>query len=288
MNARAGIESLIQVETDKYAAQITLRREIIKSDPDYYFQCPPETLPLAWEALETLLPNMARYWPEQFTLGIDSEQWTWTNHLLSETVAFTLGSDALNPLAWLGTQVQEDLILMAPQANGEIVCVGGHLCFAAGWDLGEKMGRNFLDIHASVPEFRERIGTPSTLLMQRLKPGRSVERQNWSIAASNQLNLAPKLASQWEPSRNGITPENAGERVQFRVEQQTLTRLPRTSGILFTIHTYLNPLAEVVSDPARRGRLRSMLGQFPPAMLVYKGMTPYYGVLLGYLGGDAP
>jgi hypothetical protein len=119
--------------------------------------------------------------------------------------------------------------------------------------------------------------------MRRLKVERPVSRLNWSITSTDQLNLAPALAAEWHPSRYAITPENAGERVFFRIEFQTLTRLPQTGGILFTIHTYVTPLSEVVEDPASLRRLTAVMRDFPETMKDYKGMHPYYPALMRYL-----
>jgi hypothetical protein len=290
MNARAEPGALIQVEADRYREEIALKERIIASDPRYYVQCPPEAEPLAWEALELLLFDMVARLPEHFALerqrGSKGERWTWTNRLLGTVETFTPGDAAslpLPPLDWLGRQVQEDLILMASGADGETVCAAGHLCFAAAWCLDDKIGETFLRVHDPVPEFRERIGTASDQLMRRLKPGRPVSRQNWSVVSTDQLNLAPALAQQWHASRYGITPANVAERIFFRVEHQTLTRLPHTGGVLFTIHTYINPLEDVIAAPARLRRLTAVLRDLPHDLKVYKGMAPYFDVLLAHL-----
>ena len=286
MDAQAGVASLIEVEADKYPAELALKSEILASRPSYYMQCPPETEPLAWEMLELLLPDMAANLPQHFALQRDGNRWTWTNHLLNTTTTFILGDPStlpLPPLDWMGRQVQEDLILMREGADGEAICAGGHLCFGSAWCLEDKIGMSFLNIHEDVPGFRSQVGTPSDLLMRRLKPNRSVARLNWSVTCNDQLNLAPILASDWHKNRYGITLDNAANRFFFRVERQTLTRLPQTRGILFTIHTYLNPLEDVICDPARLRRLAAVLHDYPAALITYKGMTPYFDTLLAYL-----
>ena len=48
-----------------------------------------------------------------------------------------------------------------------------------------------------------------------------------------------------------VTDENAGWRLHVRVERETLTRLPRTRAILFTIRTYVHRLDRYGRDPAR-------------------------------------
>lgn len=286
MNARAGVGALIEVEPDRYAAQLALKRDILASDEAYYFQCPPTAEPLAWEALEILLPHMAKTLPQFFSLNAMNPRWVWRNKLTDETTRFTPGvTDSLprSPLDWLGRQVQEDLIFMAPGSEGGTVCVAGHLCFASGWSLGDKLGRTFSQVHAEVPEFAERLGRPADLLMGRLKAGRPVERLNWTIHATDQLNLAPVLAHEWTRSRHEVTPKNAGTQCVLRLERQTLTRLPRTVGTLFTIHTYVHPMAEVAVDPARARRMAAILRDMPEATRRYKGLTPYINPLLSYL-----
>ncbi len=286
MDVRGGVMSLIEVEEDKFAAQVAMKQEIVASDALYYMQCPADAEALAWEALEILLPDMAEHLAQYFALERQGGAWTWTNRLLGTMDTFQFGeADTLpcSPLAWIGRQIQEDLILMRAGAEGEAILCAGLLCFGAGWCLEDKMRRPFLQIHDPVPGFREHIGTPADLLMRRLKPHRSVGRLNWSITSTDQLNLAPCLAAQWQMSRYGMTPDNVGRRVCFRVERQTLTRLPRTGGTLFTIRTYVNTLDEVIADPAHLHRLASVLRDYPDALKEYKGMTPYFDTLMAYL-----
>jgi uncharacterized cupin superfamily protein len=286
MNARAGVGTLIEVEESEYARQLALKTSIIESHLDYYFRCPDDYLPLAWECIELVLPNMAEHHPSSFRLIIDGDNWTWTNSLLSTATSFTMGdlsSLPLHPLDWLGRQVQEDLILMAETDDGNTVCVGGQLCFPAGWCLDDKLGKNFLHIHEEVPQFIERIGRPADLMMRRLKPGRPTGRLNWTIGTKNELNLAPRLSHEWVTSRRGITSENAGDRCFLRIERQTFSRLPVTRGILFTIHTYINSVSEVVEDEQRLNRFTAVIKGIPRATREYKGMAAYADDLIDYL-----
>ena len=291
MDASAWAAPLLDVEPDRFAAQMALKEAVLDAVPAYYFHCPAEAEILAWEALELLLVETARDWPDHFRLDRAGEWWTWENRLRGETTRFRLGdAETLPrpPLDWLGRQFQEDLILMAAGANGEAaVCVAGTLCFGSGWCLGDKIGRPFLNVHAPVPGFGAGPGAASDLLLRRLKPGRPVGRWNWTLPATGRLNLAPALAAEWAGGRAGITPENAGERCFLRTERQTLSRLPRTGGVLFTVHTYLRSVAEVAADPEDAERLLAHVRSLSPAMREYRGMTGYVGALTGYLEGAA-
>lgn len=293
MNARAlAVASLIEVEPDKYRAELAEKDAILAGDYRYYYQAPPGTEAMQWEAIALLLPNMARHHPQHFALRADGDRWTWTNRLLGTETALTLGDPAslpLPPLDWLGRQVQEDLILMAEDGEAGTPLVAGHLCFGAGWCLDDKLGRSFLDIHAPVALFAETIGRSSDLLMRRLKPDHPVARVGWSITTSTDLNRSPAVANKWRQDVATIDAANAGERCHLRLERQTLSRLPRTRAILFTIHTYLAPIAATIATeaPERARRLAGTLRTAPDEFLRYKGITQFYRPLLAYLESQA-
>lgn len=279
-------DCLIEVDPAHYRAELALKGAILAGDYRYYYQAAQGTMPLQWEALELLLPNLARHHSQHFTLARSAERWTWTNHLLGAEVAFTLGDPAslpLPPLDWLGRQVQEDLLIMAGDVEAGTPLVAGQLCFAAGWCLDDKLGRPFLAIHDPVPQFAERIGRASNLLMERLKPGHPTGRVGWSITVGDDLNRAPIVADRRRGDRREITADNAGERCYLRLERQTFSRLPRTWGILFTIHTYRAPIAAVAGEPERARRLAAVLRTMPPAVRAYKGLTPYADSLIAFL-----
>jgi uncharacterized cupin superfamily protein len=287
MNAKAGVGELIEVDELHYAHEIALKGEVLATDFRYYCQCEAEIEPLAWETIELLLPDMALHHPKHFALEMSGDRWTWTNNLLGTVTEFTLNNAStlpLTPMDWIGRQVQEDLILMADNGDDRgSICVGGHLCFPASWCLDDKIGENFLRIHEDIPQFIERIGKPANLMMQRLKPGRPTGRINWTISSTNRLNLAPRLFHEWVPSRRGVTADNAGERCFMRVERQTFSRLPKTNGILFTIHTYINPVAEVIDDPDRLRRFTAVVKGIPRPTREYKGMSSFADALIDYL-----
>lgn len=282
-------DCIIDVDPVEYRRELALKDEILASDQHYYYQTLPGTDAKQWETIEILLPNMARYYPVHFTLTMDGNCWYWTNRLLETETAFTLGDPAtlpLPPLDWIGRQVQEDLCVMDGNDPGSPL-VAGHLCFASGWCLDDKMGQSFLAIHAPVPQFAEKIGRPADLMMQRVKTGRPTARVNWTIHPSDRLNCAPVMKQRYAREHDGITPENAGERYYLRSEWQTFVRYPRTNAVLFTIRTRVTPLADALADPDDARRLATLLRTMPPAMLAYKSLTRHAETLLAYLDAQS-
>lgn len=181
----------------------------------------------------------------------------------------------------LGDRVQEDLLVLTLQ-EPQVPLVAGHLCFPNAWSLDEKLGRSFLEIHAPVPGFAESIGTASQKLMERLKPGRPVERLNWAIKATAQLDLTNPWAV-WEAEQKAlVTAENAGARCYLRVERQTLSLLPETKSVLFTLHTYVQAMETLTSLQLQR--VRGVVATCPDEMLAYKGIAPFAAPLRAWLG----
>ncbi len=286
MNARAYAGPLIEIVLERYESEISLRRQIVATDPAYYHACPYDALDSVWETVELVLTDLAEHHPNHFSLEKMGSRSVWTNRLLGERIEFEIGKaigDYSSPLDFLGSQIQDDLILMRTALDGEAVCSAGHLCFAAGWCLGDKLGRSFLNIHEEVPLFHEQIGISSDLLLRRLKPGRPVMRCNWTISETDDLNRAPRFKQEYISKGATVTPENAGERCFFRVERQTLSRLPISGAILFTIHTYINTIAEVVEDTVRREMLKGAILTMPATTRRYKSADAYYEALAEYL-----
>ncbi len=95
--------------------------------------------------------------------------------------------------------------------------------------------------------------------------------------------LAPWTQPAWRHLRREVTPDNAGERCYLRLERQTLSVLPGTGTVLFTIHTYRAPVAREVEDPARRRLLAGVLRTLPPETSDYKGVSLFLPSLISWL-----
>lgn len=279
-------DCLIAVDEQHYREELALKNELLANDYPYYFQAPKETAPLQWDVLALLLANMTSHYPQHFVLRVDDDRWTWQNALLGCETTFKFGDAAslpLPPLDWLGRQVQEDLLILSDKIAAGLALVAGQLCFPNAWCLDDKMGKSFLAIHREVPQFAEHLGRSSLLLLERLKVGHPVWRMNWAFKASSRLNLTPRFSQEVQQSCLEITTENIAERCFLRVERQTLSRLPRTNGILFTIHTYQTPVATVAENAEYARLIAGVVRTTPTETLVYKGMAPFAGLLLRYL-----
>ncbi|MVM29964.1 DUF3445 domain-containing protein [Spirosoma sp. HMF4905] len=279
-------DRLIDVD-EQYPNQIALKRQQLSDLPAYYYQTLPDYETAQWEVLELVLENIARFFPDSFTLHRQDNQWIWQNHILNEETAFTFGDTQTlpnDPLDWVGRQVQEDLILLS---GDDVRLVAGQLCFGNDWCLDEKLGLPFWQIHAPIVSIVEPMMRAAQTLMERLPVGRPVWRLNWSVKVSDQLDMTsrhiPTMHQLLTDHLPSLIPDTIGDQLYVRVERQTLTRLPGSGAILFGIHTYQNLLANEAIDPERAARMAQVFSTTPSAMLAYKSMTHFLPALLEYL-----
>lgn len=283
-----GTRNLIDID-QHYHTELALKNELLVHNHQRFFQALSNTQALQWEVLEIILPSIARSYPEHFELTIGDHNWTWQNRLLAETTQFIPGdldSLPLAPLDWLGRQIQEDLLILSGTKEDGMPLVAGHLCFPNAWCLDDKMTLPFLAIHHPVPLFMTAVGHPAYLLLERLKTDRPVWRINWSLVTTAQLSLTPDVVQQGKLHHHTMIPANIGNNCFVRVEKQTLLRLPRTNAILFTVHTYREPIASVIETPGHAQRIAHTIRTSPDELLDYKGITAFKDVLLDYLDAN--
>jgi hypothetical protein len=269
-----GDAPVIEVDDAAYGEELALKRALLQRDHSYCYAAQPHTTLATWEVLALILQDLAVQSPADFSLHRSGAEWTWTNHLLGETTTFRYGDSTTlpwEPLDWVGRQVQEDLLLLAPGVgvlpegpdaeahSPDYRLVAGQLCFPNRWSLGEKLGLTFLAVHEPVPGFVEQIGHASNLLLARLKPSRPVWRYNWSLTVGGELDLSTRVYADVLARMSAVTPANCGETCFLRAERQVLARLPQSGAVLFTIHTYRTPLAALVHDAAWAQRFLKFL-----------------------------
>jgi dimethylamine monooxygenase subunit A len=181
----------------------------------------------------------------------------------------------LHPIDAAGRLVQEDLCLLVREAAGWVLGAAS-VCFPSRWDLAAKIGRSVSQIHGPVPDYAQ-IEAAVDQSMDRLSVERPRWRLNWTILPAPELHQPPA------PSRTPPEAYPGLDGLWFRVERQTLRRLPVTGAVLFTIRTYRAPLAGIVADPVVAADLAATLRTVDPAHAGYKGWQQILDPLLADL-----
>lgn len=264
----------------EYECELAERAEILSADPSRYAVL-PHMRPACWDAMVTLMRELASAYPETMSLERSGPVWRWRNDRLGITKEFVFGDDAslpVEPLAFIASQVQEDIVLL-DQRDGDLFADAGVVTFAADWSFGFDVGMTFLEIHGPVPRLRESgVITRAREFLMRLQSGETYRRTNWSMTIGRRLDVSTERYHEWGRDRTMIktVPDDEfGRLVHLRVEVQHLIRLPESGSICFLIRTYMLPLADLAAYEPWRVRAAAVLAELPDDMADYKGIIAY-------------
>ncbi|MBJ7504822.1 MAG: DUF3445 domain-containing protein [Ilumatobacteraceae bacterium] len=185
------------------------------------------------------------------------------------------GVDALVDAA---LAVPDDLAVLRSIATGDgeqLPFVAGVVCSPSRWRLADKIGHDMLAVHQPVALYGEHIGAAVDTTLTRLSPDKPVWRSNWTLEDH------PALFQPFAPGRQLV--EHPTE-LWIRIERETLRRLPRTQGVLFTIRSFQEPLTTYVQrGPEAIGVLRELVARLPDAVARYKSVYDYRAATLTWL-----
>jgi hypothetical protein len=271
---------------DDYAAELAERAAVLAADPTRCQELPHMRV-AAWDALTTLLPELAVTCPGTTVLDRDGDRWTWRNDLLGTDRSFTVGDDASlpeGPLAFLGSQIQEDVVLL-DQREGALWADAGLVTFAADWSMGFDVGMRFLEVHGPVPRVHEAgVVQRAEQFLMRLQPGEEYRRTNWTMTVDRRLDTSTETYAEWGRDRRLVVDDPAlPDRLHLRVEVQHLIRLGVSNAVCFLVRTYLLSLRELAAVPEWRERLGAVLAELPDDMADYKGLTRFRAPAVAWL-----
>jgi hypothetical protein len=285
-------EPLCDLEKARYHEDVSLKRRLLHEDLNYYFHGGDATMPAQWDVLELVATDLARMYPDFFAWRVEGDTRHWGNALTGESISFRWNDPAtlpFEPLDWIGRQIQEDLVLLNSDANA--VFIGGQLCFANGWDIGDRLGKSFQQIHQRTPQATMPSVHTGARFLETLKPGRTYWRMSWNFKLSGQMDMTTRHRSAYKAdfARRApkLTSSDVGEAVFIRIERQTFTRLHPSGALLFGIHTYNSLVAEEASDRSRARRILNVLRGAPRDVKDYKAITPIEAPLVAFLESRA-
>lgn len=172
---------------------------------------------------------------------------------------------------------ESDVLLLSRDTDGGFRLRGGVGCFLTGWALEEKLGLTLNEIHGVVPGLNPAIGHAIDQFLSGLQPGVAFHRDNWGIAATQELNM--------HPSRRLPSPQLPVvlSRLWLRVEHQALVALPETRGVLFGIRIALHRLDAIAANETVAAGLARALQTMPRELARYKRLDTVRGKLIAAL-----
>jgi hypothetical protein len=258
-----------------YPDELRQRRALLAERHDEVFAALLGSEAARAETLSCVADHLCRHHPTWFQRKANAL----VNALTGEH--WNLASPSCDPLELAGRLVQEDLCIIQHVDNGPRF-IAAVLCFPSRWRLRDKIGKPLPEVHGPVPLYAERLARPVNRFMQHVKPGHVAQRLNWSVMDD------PVLFQTSGHGRDGInaeiTAENAGTKLNLRVERQTLRRLPCSDAVLFGIRVHVYPLGRLITTPALAMRLAEAVRALPIEIGRYKSLGAFKDALLAWLG----
>lgn len=254
---RLDLDRWLEVD-DRRGEELATKRELLTSARDEVFVALPGSEAACAELLGLVVEHLGRHFPGLVRRDGDELVELATGERLPAT---------LDPLEAASLLVQEDLCVLE-LSEGAWRLTAACVCFPSRWSLREKLGRTLGEIHGPVPGFEAALTEPAVRFFDRLSVERPAWRCNWTLLETDELHL---------PSSAGRAPgrvDVAVETTYFRVERQTLRRLESSDAVVFTIHTYVTRLDELLSSrPQTAEALAATLRTVPDDVAAYKGWS---------------
>jgi hypothetical protein len=199
--------------------------------------------------------------------------------LVSAWAGVELASTGINALVEASLLVADDLAVLQPvkshDGSEQLLLNAAVVCCPSRWMLSEKMGHNMLAIHEPVAKYADHVGAAVDTYFQRLTVEKPVWRSNWIIQDH------PALFQPQIPSGPLV---KAPDELWIRMERQTLRRLPKTGGILFTIRGYQQPLPEYLSRSKQIAQdTRTLVERLPEDVAQYKSVLKYRPAIMNWI-----
>ncbi|KAG9190157.1 alpha-1,2-mannosyltransferase [Alternaria panax] len=253
----------------------------------------PEAMSAARELLEELVDYLPQRYPTLFQ-EVEVGRGRSMKNLATGDVFDAEGCErngvSEDPMEMCARMIQDDLAIMVEKEDGQHYLLAGAILLAGFWRLEDKFGMPLSAIHTSgdVPGFKDKLEKPMTNFFRRIQPQSPVLRNNYFIQVDDKLAWSESIGSEDIEEEGGIgwfTAEKnkAVEHHWFRSERQSLRRLPKSGGVVFTIRTYFHPITDIAQEPYVPGRLASAIRSWGEDVSRYKGKEMYGDVLLEYL-----
>lgn len=254
--------------------------------------------PCADDALRELYDKMVDFgikrYPQYFQLN--QEDGTVYNSIKQSSIPLRSNafSDTKQMIRDLSGHFEEDyMVLLKDDHDGQYYLRGGSWGFPSGFHPSAKLNRPLKDIHGPVPFYKEKLQMSMDRYFARMKAGQLILRLNWTIQAHTSL-YAPSENHVHTPM-DPMDPTNKSQsfryedldfnKVYLRCERQTLTRLPKSQAIVFTIRTYLTPLTQIRRE-GRAETLAEAVRNLPDIVRNYKSGSSWGDAVLRYLEHD--
>ncbi|KIX92903.1 uncharacterized protein Z520_11379 [Fonsecaea multimorphosa CBS 102226] len=225
-----------------YVTRIAQRKKLYAEHGEAVLQWLPGSELACKELMEMALQFLCARYPQYFSLGSDKK--TFENKILGTKQDVS----AKHPLLVLLDNVPEDFaIMLRNPETGYYHFRAGMICSALGWNVGTKIGMQLHQIHAPIPDYKEKMQFSMDRFFTKMPSPKPIQRGSWGLEVDQPLYMPP--GDPHEKYRDFQSPDLDLSRIHLRVDWQTLRRLPLSGGIVFNFKALFTPVSEFRSEP---------------------------------------
>jgi len=261
----------ISMEAD-YAHNMREKRELLAAYPDRYYRTLPSSLPAQRELLERVVAHLVADHAGRFARAGS------TLCSLDTGARFDLDARGIEPLLLLSHIIEEDVMLIE-QVEGHAIISAASNVYSSSGRLVASVGRAIDWAHVPVPGLSALLGKRIDRVVGSVHADTPGERFNWQLTPMASIffprdnpHAANAAAMHAIIDELRAHPERAGELLWIRVERQTLSRLPDSGAVAFSLHTYSDPLAAIQCDGESLRAMLALLRAYSPERLHYSEM----------------
>ncbi|KAI9825098.1 MAG: hypothetical protein M1832_001418 [Thelocarpon impressellum] len=231
----------LELEKD-YASRIRQRQALVAEHGTAVLNYLPGSELACKELMEMCLQFLCARYPHYFSLSADKT--TFRNGILQNETRLK----EKHPLLVLLDNVPEDFALMFRDPDdGFYYFRAGVICSALGWNVETKLGLQLHQIHAPIPDYKEKMRFSMDRYFSRLPTDRPIQRGSWGLEIDQPLFMPP--GDPLEANRESQQADLTLSRCHLRVDWQTLRRLPLSGAIVFNFKALFTPVEHFRHEP---------------------------------------
>ncbi|KAF4995748.1 hypothetical protein FDECE_12697 [Fusarium decemcellulare] len=251
----------LEVE-NTYVERIRQRQALYAKHGKDVLQALPGSELACKELMEMAIQFFCARYPQAFEL----HGRTFVNHILGVKQDL----DKIEPLHFLLNHVPEDFgLTLRDPATGRYCFRAGVICSSVGWKLSHKIGLGLPEIHAPVPDYKEKMEFSMDRFFTKMPTDSPIQRGSWGLEIGQPLFLPadhPDFSH-----RESQNPSLRDEDLYLRVDWQTLRRLPLSGSIVFNFKALFTPMTEFRDEPYIPSLVLKTLNEGKENIMKYKG-----------------
>ncbi|RYP89515.1 hypothetical protein DL770_004385 [Monosporascus sp. CRB-9-2] len=246
-----------------YKARVAQRQELYAKHGEAVLQWLPGSELACKELMEMVVQFICARYPQYFSLSPDRTRFE--NKILGTVSVFA----EKHPLLILLDNVPEDFgVVLRHPDTGIYHFRAGVICSSLGWNVASIIGLKLHEIHEPIPDYKEKMQFSMDRYFSKMPVSKPIQRGSWGLEVDQPLYMPP--GDPHGSYRDYQDPELARERLHFRVDWQTLRRLPLSGGVVFNFKGLFTPLEEFRDEPYVPSLLLKVLREGNKSIMKYK------------------